>query len=294
VVIGASVRSVEPAYLLDRGVTVCCTADAIARSVAEHCLMLTLAGLRRLTQVDRQMHAGGWPPVPAGRFSFAALKRQALLIPGIERLKPMLKPIGQRLEARSQPPGGAAQSQDLEGLVVGLIGWGHIARHFVRLLGPLGCEILVYSVSADDKDLVAHGVRRAALAEVLGSSKVVSVHRGLTAHTRGSIGARELELLRPGTVFVNTARGQLVDETALVARLRRGDIIAALDVFDQEPLPSHHPLRKAVNTILTPHDSSSTLQCQRRVGRRALDIVSDWIAGKPLPAIGAEQLSTMT
>jgi phosphoglycerate dehydrogenase-like enzyme/predicted dehydrogenase len=294
VVIGASVRSVEPAYLLDRGVLVYSTADAIARSVAEHCLMLTLAGLRRLTNVDKQMHAGGWPPLPTGRFNYQVIKRSALQFPGIDRLKPMLKPLGRRIEARNRTAGGTAAWQDIEGLVVGLIGWGHIARHFARMLVPLGCEILVYSESADANDLAIHGVRRASLAELLGSAKVISLHRGLTPRTQGTLGTRELDLLRPGTVFVNTARAQLVDEKALIARLSRGDIVAALDVFDQEPLPSRHPLRNLPNAILTPHNSSSTPQCQRRVGRQALDILSSWLAGSSARAIDEKQLASMT
>ena len=294
VVIGASVRSVEPAYLLDRGVTLCSTADAIARSVAEHCLMLTLAGLRQLTNVDGQMHAGGWPPQPAGRFNYQAIKRQALHLPGIDPIKPLLKSLGRQIEARSRNSGGAAMWQDLDGLAVGLVGWGHIARHFARMLMPLGCEVLVYSESADASDFAPYGVRGASLAEVLGSSRVVSLHRGLTPRTRGTIGASQLALLRPGTVLINTARGPLIDENALIARLSRGDIVAALDVFDQEPLPRHHRLRKLPNAILTPHNSSSTPQCQRRAGRQALAIVADWLAGKPLAAIDLKHLSTMT
>jgi len=284
---------VEPAYLLDRGVIVCNTADAIARSVAEHCLMLTIAGLRRLTNVDKRMHAGGWPSLPSGRFSYQTIKRSALQLPGIDRLKPMLQPLGRRIEARRWTAGGT-QWQDIEGLVVGLIGWGHIASHFARMLAPLGCEILVYSESADARDLAAHSVRRASLAEVLGSANVVSLHRGLTPRTQGTLGARELDLLRPGTVFVNTARAQLVDEAALIVRLRRGDIIAALDVFDREPLPSRHPLRNLPNAILTPHNSSSTPQCLRRVGRQALDTLSGWLAGDPVHAIDDKQLASMT
>jgi len=141
--------------------------------------------------------------------------------------------------------------------VVGLLGWGHIARHFARLLEPFGCTVLVWSESAQPDELVAAGARPASLAEILQSAKVVSVHRGLTDETRGFLDARALAQLQPGAVLVNTARGPLVDEAALVARLQRGDVVAALDVFDEEPLDSKHPLRSLPNAILTPHNAST-------------------------------------
>lgn len=293
VVVGSSLRQIDAAALADRGVTICNTADAIAASVAEHCLALTLAALRHVPSLDRQMHRGAWPSGSGGGQTLRIVKHQVKRLPGVDAMKPWLKPIGRSLESLSgaEPPRTA---HDLQGATVGLIGWGEIARRFAELLAPLRCEIVCFSDSANETELAAASVRRVSLAEAFGAARVVSLHRGLTAHTRGRIGAKELGLLAPGSVLVNTARGELVDESALVARASRGDIVCALDVFAEEPLPPRHALRKLTNVILTPHTASSTPECQRRVGRRALEILRDWLDGKPLPAIARERVDRMT
>jgi phosphoglycerate dehydrogenase-like enzyme len=292
VVAGSSLRSVDPDYLLDRGITICNTADAIAASVAEHCLALTMAALRRVPALDRQMHRGVWPP-SGGSAGLRAVKQTIKKLPGIGRAKPWLKPIGRSLESLAGG-GDAGVAHDLNGAVVALIGWGAIARRFAGLLAPFQCDVLCYSESADEEALRAHGVRRAALGEALGAARVVSLHRGLTERTRGMIGRRELGLIAPGAVLVNTARGELIDEAALLDRLQRRDIVCALDVFVREPLPPRHPLRKQPNAILTPHSASSTPECQRRVGRQALQIVADWRNGKPVAGITRGRLARMT
>ena len=121
------------------------------------------------------------------------------------------------------------------------MGWSHTARRFAELLGPFGCRILVASSRARDEELVRSAVVRASIGEVFGASQIVSVHGGLSDRTRGMIDATTLGLLRKGTVFVNTARGPLVNEQALLERARRGDVVFALDVFEEEPLPRKHP-----------------------------------------------------
>lgn len=292
VVIGASVKSVSPEALIERGVVLCNTADAIAQSVAEHCLMVTLAGLRRLTDVDAQMHRGGWPPRPTSRFSLRTMRNSFAALGVVQAIKPVLLPIARPIDARI-PKSRPAGWSDLRGHTVGLVGWGHIARHFVALLRPFGCEVIVHTASASDEELARHGVRRAALAEVL-SARVVSLHSGLTERTRGMLGERELALLQKGTVLVNSARGPLIDEHALVQRLRGGDIVAALDVYGQEPLPRAHPLRKLRNAILTSHNASSTPDCQRRVGRQALELLLSWAGGEAPAGLDARRLAAMS
>lgn len=304
VVLGASVRHLGPEKLADRGVLVANTADAVAASVAEHCLMVTLAGLRRLTEIDRAMHAGAWPrPGVPGRASLSALVRR-LPIP-----RPVRLPLG-RLERRLRAgQGGAAASPgtastgpigaadghaDLAGAVVGLVGWGHTARRFAELLRPFGCDILVCSDAADDNDLAASDARRCTLGELLATARVVSLHKGLTDATRGYLDAHRLAHLQPGTVLVNTARGELIDEAALLARLAAGDIVAALDVFAEEPLPPKHPLRGLPNVILTPHNASTTSGEERRMGDQALTTVVAWLEGRPVEGIPAAQLARMT
>jgi len=300
------VRALATPELIERGVAICNTADAVAQSVAEHCLLLALAGLRRLPQTDRAMRAGEWPPPgrmwtppPGG-------------LRGRVRALPIPAPVRARLGAferrmleqwRSSPPpaagggrkkGGLGGPSDLRGEVVGLVGWGHTARRFAELLAPFCGPVLVASGSAPDEELDAVGARRASLGEALAAARVVSLHKGLTDDTRGFLGERELALLRPGTVLVNAARGELIDETALLARLAQGDIIAALDVYDEEPLPKDHPLRQAPNVILTPHHASRTVQEERRMGEQALSTVLAWADGLPIDALDQRRLAKMT
>jgi phosphoglycerate dehydrogenase-like enzyme/predicted dehydrogenase len=293
VVMGASVRGIHAELLLSRGVTICNTADAIAASVAEHCVLLTLAGLRLLTDVDRQMHGGDWPP-HGSRVSGRALIARARRSPVAAPLIDTLRPLRSKLRGRFGLTAGTRHWHDLRGQTVGLVGWGHVARHVVRLLEPFDCQILVASGALTEPQVSQYRVKVASLSEVLAASTVVSVHKGLTESSRGLIGRSELDLLRSGSVLINTARSALIDEAALIERARRGDIVVGLDVFDVEPLPRRHPLRRLRNVILTPHSASSTPECQRRIGGQALALLDAWVNGEPLPAITAAQLARMT
>jgi phosphoglycerate dehydrogenase-like enzyme len=108
------------------------------------------------------------------------------------------------------------------------------------------------------------GVLATSLDEVMGGSDVVISLVPLSPRTRGMLGRRELDLLRPGSVFVNVSRGPVVDSGALVDRLRRGDICAALDVFDPEPIPADHPIKQLPNVFLSPHIAGVTQASRTR------------------------------
>lgn len=301
VVLGASIRHLGPQALLERGVRICNTADTVAQGVAEHCLMMSLAGLRQLTQVDRAMHGGEWPRPVAARPQAPGIAAVARRLPVPEAAKPLLRKLKRaaaglktRLPGRPKSTGGYRAASDLHGQVVGLIGWGHTARRFAQLLAPFGCELLIHSEGADAEALRSVGARAAALGTILGSARVISLHKGLTEQTRGFLDAPLLSQIRSGSVLVNTARGELIDETALIDRLRRGDIVAALDVFDEEPLPGKHPLRDMDNVILTPHNASTTSQEEQRMGDQALDTVIEWAHGRRPDSIDSHRLARMT
>jgi phosphoglycerate dehydrogenase-like enzyme len=290
-------------------VAICNTADAVALPVAEHCLMVSLAALRQLTRNDAAMRRGEWGiGGTPGAKPTARWRSQASRVRAATRRVPVpltakkqayrwlsaFRPSRTRRAAPSGDAGRQLQPSDLHGQVVGLLGWGHVARHFARLLQPFGCTVLVWTESAGPEELAAAGARKASLSEILRSAKVISLHRGLTEDTRGFMDARRLTEVRAGSVIVNTARGPLIDEQALISRLERGDIVAALDVFDEEPLPATHPLRELPNVILTPHNASNTLQEEQRMGDQALGYVIDWAQGRHVPAIDAARLGRMT
>lgn len=151
----------------------------------------------------------------------------------------------------------AQQAQLLRGNTVGSVGFGRIARGVAERLSPWGVRLLAHSRHLTSGPTVGPAgceVRRVSLDELLLTSDVVSLHATVSPGAAPLIGARELALMKPSAVLINTARGALIDETALVAALKHRAIkSAALDTFVTEPLPGDHPLRSLDNVILTPH-----------------------------------------
>ena len=141
----------------------------------------------------------------------------------------------------------------LTGKRVGLIGGGHMGRRLIKFLRPFETEIWVHDPYLPRELAEALGFLQTSLDNVLSKCDVVVCLAPLTPKTRGMLGQREINLLAPGTVFVNVSRGPIVDSAALVERLKRGDIFAGLDVFDPEPIPSDHELLKLTNVFVSPH-----------------------------------------
>jgi D-3-phosphoglycerate dehydrogenase / 2-oxoglutarate reductase len=168
---------------------------------------------------------------------------------------------------------------ELSGATVGLIGLGHIGRRLVELLRPFACRILVYDPYADRELAAAGGVQPTTLAHVLSDARVVVCAAPLTPATRGMLGARELNLLAEGAVFVNVGRGAIVDSDALVARARRGDIRVCLDVFEPEPVPADSLLRQLPNVFLSPHIAGVTAACRPRCLSFMVDEIERFLAG---------------
>jgi phosphoglycerate dehydrogenase-like enzyme len=160
--------------------------------------------------------------------------------------------------------GDHARPRELTGRTVGLIGFGHIAWRLVELLAPFHVELFVHDPYAPRELADGLGVTYAPLDVVLTRSEVVICLAPLTPETRGMLGARELDLLRPGCVFVNVSRGAIVDTAALVARLRRDDIVACLDVHDPEPIPVDAAVRDLPNVFLSPHIAGTTVESRTR------------------------------
>lgn len=162
-----------------------------------------------------------------------------------------LIPVAQRMRDGGWP---ATLGRTVRGRTLGVLGLGRHGVTVARLARAFGMRVLAWGPTLDEERAAAEGVTRLSLDEALTSSDVVSIHLRLSPASTGLIGARELGLMGPGTLLVNTSRGPIVDERALVGALRSGTIEgAALDVFDEEPLPADHPLRTLDNVICTPH-----------------------------------------
>ncbi len=161
------------------------------------------------------------------------------------------------------------EGPQLTGKTIGLIGYGGIGAEVARLAGGMGMRVLAWNRTAKS----APGVRFVDLDTLLSESDVVSLHLLLDDKTRGFLSAGRLARMRPNAILVNTARGALVDEAALIAALRDGRIRhAALDVFNEEPLPVPHPLTELDNVTLSAHSAFRTPELSETLLRRALDI----------------------
>lgn len=188
-----------------------------------------------------------------------------------------------------EPRWQTAVGFDLGGRTMGLVGFGRLGREMARYARAFRMEVLAWSRSLTDDIAAEHGVQRASsLDDLLQGSDIVSLHLTLTPQTRGIIGAGELARMRPGALLVNTARGPLVDEAALIDALAGGRLGGAgLDVFDTEPLPADHPLRRLPNVVATPHIGYVTQDAYRRYFTGAVEAIAAWAAGQPTRVLNA-------
>jgi D-3-phosphoglycerate dehydrogenase len=161
----------------------------------------------------------------------------------------------------------------LNGKTLGIIGLGGIGREVMRIGRGLGMEVIAWNRTPQA------GAPLVALDELLARSDVITLHLALSDATRGFLGAAQVARMKPGVVLINTARGALVDEAALIEGLRGGRIRhAGLDVFHAEPLKADHPLAGMDNVTLSAHAGFRTLEASQTLLRRAIDIVRAIVA----------------
>ncbi|SCL26728.1 Phosphoglycerate dehydrogenase [Micromonospora rhizosphaerae] len=239
---GASVKAYATPACFARGVRVTQAGDAMEYAVGEQALALTLALLHRLHRFDHALRSG---------VHWAA--------------------------AKTAPP-----RRELRDSVVGVVGASRTGRAYIALVRALGARVLVFDPYLSAEEAVELGVARVGLDELMSSARVVSLHAPVLPATVGMVGARELALMPDGGLLVNTARSLLVDSDALLAALRTGRLDAALDVFDEEPLPVDHPLRALPNVLLTPHEAAGTVESRRRAGEIVVAEVARFLRGEAL------------
>ncbi|MFC0267622.1 2-hydroxyacid dehydrogenase [Kushneria aurantia] len=240
--------------LTRRGILLCNTPDVLTETTADTGFALIMASARRVVELAEYVKKGDW---------------QA----GI----------------------GAAQfGTDVHGKTLGMVGFGRIGQAVARR-GALGFGMKILYANASPKPEIEKelGARRCELDELLQSADFVCTIVPLTADTRHLIGARELGLMRESAIFINIARGQVVDEAALIEALQEGRIRGAgLDVFDKEPLPADSPLPHMANVVALPHIGSATHETRNAMAQRAVDNVKRTLNGeRPISPINAEVLS---
>jgi phosphoglycerate dehydrogenase-like enzyme len=224
---GAGVNTIDVEAATRLGIAVANMPGANAASVAEGTVLLMLAALRRLPELDRATREGrGWPSDPT---------------------------LGETV-------------RDIGGCTVGLVGYGNIAKSVEKIVVAMGAHVL-HTSTRDD----GHPGWRS-LPDLLAASDIVSLHLPLTDATAGMLDRAALTGMKPDAVLVNTSRGAVVDENALVDALRAGPLAAAgLDVFAVEPIPAGNPLLGLDNVVLTPHVTWYTADTMRRYLEHAVD-----------------------
>lgn len=228
-------------FCFERGIHVLGAGVAFGRAVAEMALGMALGLARGIPAADRQFRKGR---EVYGRFS----NQDAFLISGSD---------------------------------VGFIGFGNLGRALIKLLEPFRCRVRVYDPWLADRWLAEFGLTPSSLDDVLAASRIVFVLAGVTAENQAMIGKRELDRMPKGACLVLVSRASLVDFDALTAKLRQGDIRAALDVFPQEPFPRRHPLRGLDNVILSAHRAGSLPSSYRLMGEMLVDDLSQILRGLP-------------
>jgi len=176
---------------------------------------------------------------------------------------------------------------DLRGRTLGILGLG---RHGSLVAGygkAFGMDVLAWSANLTDDRCAEFGARRVELEELLARADIVTIHLVMGPRYRGLIGAEQLARMKPTALLINTSRGPIIDEAALVEALRERQIGGAgLDVYDHEPLPPDYPLLTLPNTVLTSHVGFVTEETYRIMYGETVEAVSAWLAGEPVRVLG--------
>lgn len=174
--------------------------------------------------------------------------------------------------------------KDIFGATLGLIGFGRIGQAMARRALGFNMKVLYTQRHRDTEAEKRYNAEFVPLEKLLRESDFVSLHAYLSPETKGLIGAEQFALMKAGAIFVNTARGAMVDHQALYEALKSDRLAAAaLDVFDPEPIPPDHPLLELTNVIITPHIGSASTKTRQRMAIMTVENILAGLAGKPLP-----------
>ena len=179
--------------------------------------------------------------------------------------------------------------RDLEGLTLGILGLGKLGQRSAAVGKAFGMKTIAWSQNLTEEKAKAAGADLVAKEDLFRNADFVTIHLVLSDRSRGLVGAKELGLMKKTAYLINTSRGPIVDEKALIAALQNNTIAGAgLDVFDVEPLPLDHPFRKMDNVVITPHLGYVSEQNYRKYFPEAVEDIRAWLDGKPVRVIDAK------
>ncbi|MEM3346476.1 MAG: NAD(P)-dependent oxidoreductase, partial [Desulfurococcaceae archaeon] len=241
---GSGLDKVDVSEATRRGILVANAPDFIAESVADHILALILAHYRNIVRGDKYIRQRKWT-------------------------------------------GGTPSDlvgHVLRGKRVGIIGLGRIGAAVARRLKPFGAEVYYWDRKVKPEMEHALEISRLNIDQLIETSDIIVVSVALTPETQGLINKERIYRIKKGALLVNAARGQIIDEEALIERLRQGEIYAALDVFKEEPLPPNSPLIELDNVILTPHIGGLSWEALEETSKFVAEAIVKYIKEGQLPA----------
>jgi phosphoglycerate dehydrogenase-like enzyme len=177
------------------------------------------------------------------------------------------------------PEGGDAYTEGLLGQTVGIISLGQVSRILMKLLKPFRVKIKVYSTRRDMAFAEEAGFSYADLDEIFSTCKIISVHTARTPKTIKMLGKKHFQLIKEGGIFINTARGEVIDEDALIEELKKKRFRALLDVYNEEPLPPDSPLPGLDNLTLFPHQAGPTVDRRAAITGYLIDDIEAFFGG---------------
>ncbi len=251
-----SIKYLVPPTIWKRGIRVASNNRAIGVGVAETSLGMIISGLKGFFPCNALTHRGGWKNDPTSLPDFTV--------------------------------------REVFDVTIGLVGLGQVGQHLVGLLKGFEVSIVAYDPIIPPEAAKALGVELVELNELMRRSDVVTIHAPALEATRHMIGREQLGLLKNDAVLINTARGSLIDEKALIEELQRRRIWAFIDVTDPEPPAADHPFRSMPHVVLTPHIAGAVSNGIRRIGRSVVRQVHQFVAGTEMDGeVTAERAAVM-
>lgn len=245
--------------------------------------LLVTTGMRNLAIDMKAARKRGVPVCGTALLPYPAFEHTWALILALFKKVPR--------EDRVMREGGwqSGLSEGLYGKTLGLLGLGKLGAQVARVGLAFNMSVIAWSVNLTDARAVECGVTRVDKDRLFRESDVISVHLVLSDRSRHLVGERELGLMKPSAYLVNTSRGPIVDEAALVQVLREGRIAGAgIDVYDTEPLPVNHPLRELDNAVLTGHTGYVTRETYTLAYREAVEGIQAWLEHKPVRVLNED------
>ena len=179
----------------------------------------------------------------------------------------------------------------LAGKTLGVVGLGRLGGHMARYGKALNMNVIAWSQNLTKEKAAAAGATLVSKDELMATADAISIHLVLSDRSRGLIGRGDIARMKQGAILIKTARGPIINEAAMLEALHANKIVAALDVFDREPLPSNHPLRSAPNTVLTPHLGYCVKETWDQFYPQMIENALGFLDGKPMRVTNPEALA---